>query len=572
MSASRPSEASPAAAATGRCSPWWLLCAAIVPAALLAVGATLAEAARLSLLARLLYFAPPAALLLAAVAGARSWRRDPPSLRQLAPGLLSAIALVVVVVTVSPPAMRVQFDETSLVSVSQSMHTQRLAVMTTGALPFDGERVPIENTVDKRPPLFAFLVSLLHDLTGERIENAFVANAVLLGLGLWLVFAAVRARLGLLAGFAAQVLLVAVPLTDVVATSAGFELLATVLLTAVVLAALGFVRRPDAVHAQWLLALGGLLAQARYESLPALLVLLLLAWSGARRRFQLTRGTLWMVLAQTALLAAVIAQLLHARDPNFYPEAAGQPLVALSHLVDHLPPFVLAWFAPALANPLPGVLACVGALGVAARVVRRRLSFDDALVAAPVAVVTGIALLWFFGDVREPAALRLFLPAAWLTALLPLTLLSPGQRHASAVLLVASLLLAGLRLADVAHGAAFPRLRNAELATAMERVAAAVERDGADRGRVLWVATTAQHLIVHGHAALSPLAFTQRADIVQAGLQNGQVRTVYVLETPLDAQFAPAFGDPQRVLRATASDVVRRVDEPRLVVHRLRLR
>lgn len=556
----------PDAPGVRRCPAWWFAAALVPPIGLLLAGAPLAW------LARLLYLAPPISLLIALVAGVRAWRAGALPLRALLPGLPTAIGLVLVAVAISPPAMRMQFDETSLLSVSQNMHTQRLAVMTTGALPFDGELVPVENTVDKRPPLFAFLVSVLHDLTGARLGNAFAVNALLLGLGLLLVFALVRPRLGTTAAITGQVLVIAVPLVVVVATSAGFELLATVLLLAVVLAANGFVQRPDAARAHWLLALSGLLAQARYESLPAGALVLALAWWGTRRRFVPTRGTVVLALVQGCLLAAGIAQLVHARDPDFYPEAAGAPLVSLGHLVEHLPPFVAALFAPSLGNPLPGVLAWFGTAGLGLWLVRRRATFGALLLAAPVVLVTLLALLWFFGDVRRPAALRLFLPATVACALLPLLLLPTGRRAAAAsgLLLAAALALAGSRLVEVARGSAFPRLPNAELADAMAHAAAAV--DGADRSHALWIATTAQHLIVHGHAALSPEAFARRASEVQRSVQSGQVRAVYVLETPLDAAFAPAFGSPQQILRTAPSDVVHRTDAPPLVVHRLRLR
>ena len=161
------------------------------------------------------------------------------------PGAALALAAVVTVVIVSPPQMRVQFDETCLLGVSQNMHLHGKALMTYCAVPYDGEPFPLYNLVDKRPTLFAFLCSVVHDVSGYRVGNAFVVNAALLWLGLFGVFVAVRARLGLVAGLAAPLWLLAVPLTSVVATSAGFELLAVVTLALATIAALGFVAQPD---------------------------------------------------------------------------------------------------------------------------------------------------------------------------------------------------------------------------------------------------------------------------------------------------------------------------------------
>ncbi|MBL8729450.1 MAG: glycosyltransferase family 39 protein [Planctomycetes bacterium] len=570
-----PPAAAPAPSRRG--SPWWLLGGLAGPLVLFAVDAGLGAAERLTLLARLLYWAPAVALGVAAGAGIGWWRQANAPGRALLrswPGALAAVVLVAVVFTVAPPTLRVQFDETSLASVAQNMHAQRAALMTTGAVPFDGELVRLENTVDKRPPLFAFLVGLVHDVRGDRVGNAFVVNAALLGLGLVLVFAAVRARLGLVAGFAAQLLLVSVPLTGLVASSGGFELLATVLFAAVLLAALAFVRQPDGTRAFVLLALGGLFAQARYESLPAFALVVLLVLVAVRRRFVPGRGTIAVAVLQGWLLAPILGLAVYARRPDFYPEAAGAPLLAVRHLAAHAPAFGSHWFDPALANPLPGQVAIVAALAWLLRLARRRATFADALVVAPVAAVTLVALLWFYGDVREPTALRLFLPAAWLSALGPVVLLTPESGRAPRwLLLVAALVLAGLRLGELARGTTFPRLPNAELAAAIERTVAAVPGTDDDRRHTLWVAVTAQHLILRGHAALPPRSFLARLQEVGDYAQRGHIRIVYVLTTPLDAAFAGGFGDPQQVLGICRSDVVQRSDgEQPITVHRLQLR
>lgn len=536
----------------------------------------------LSLLATLLYWAVPPVLVLASGTWWLRWRASPAPLRALValwPGLLSAFALVAIVFTLSPPTLRVQFDETSLVGASQTMHEQRQALMTTGAVPFEGQVMGLERTVDKRPPLFAFLVSAVHDLTGERIANAFVVNAALLALGLLLVFAAVRVRLGLPAALAAQLLVVSVPLTAITATSAGFELLATVLFLGVVLAALDFVLRPDRLRALVLLATGGVFAQARYESLPALLLVLALAWWIARRSFRIDARVVAMVAVQLVLAVPVVLLLDYARSPKFYPEAGGEPLLAAQHVAAHLGPFLVHWLLPSLANPLPGLLAWAALAAVVARFVRRRVRATDPVPTLPVAAVTALALLWFYGDVHEPTALRLFLPAAWLSALLPLAAWStPLARRAGWLLLAAALLFAGLRLREVARGATFPSLAIAEQTAALDRaldgaLATSLAANGADPAHTLWVTTLAQHLVLHGRAALAPSSFAARAGDIQQLVGDGHVRAILVVETSLDAVLAGGFGDPRDVLRATRSEVVATVpgDRP-ITVHRVLLR
>ncbi|MEC8651893.1 MAG: hypothetical protein VXY92_04960, partial [Planctomycetota bacterium] len=462
---------------------------------------------------------------------------------------------------------RVQFDETSLLGVSQNMHLHGRAVMTTGAIPFEGQPFPLENMVDKRPTLFAYLCSLVHGVAGYRVENAFVVNAALLWLGLFSVFAAVRARLGLAAGLAAPLWLVAVPLTSVVATSAGFELLATVTLALATIAALGFVARPDEPRFAALLGCGALFAQSRYESLPAAVLLGLLAAFAARGRFVMTTRCRWALAAVPTLVAPLVLLADHARDPNFTPEAAGRALVSFANFADHVTPFLSALFSPSPDNAMPGIVAIVGVLSLGMRVRAGQASKGDLLVAAPAAAITLLVLAWFYSDAGDPTALRLFLPVAWLCALAPLALARALTRRGALLTLGLAVALAGLRIRDVALGRAFPTLDMAALTTALDGV---VARLPGDPGRTLWVGAAAQHLIVKGHAAVSVRTFQRLGARVSQLQRQGDLGALYLVETPIDRDMEPAFGAPRELLQRYPSEVVERVGgKMPVTVHRL---
>lgn len=540
------------------------------PAAVLAIWWPRGPDARTALLGTLLYGAMPVVLLLAAAAAVWRFRhrdRQRSWWRQAWPGALLAAAATAAVVAAVPAELRVQFDETNLVGCAHNMHALRTAVVTTGAVPYDGVPFPLENVVDKRPPLFPFLVSLLHELRGSRPGHAFAVNAALLAAALFGAFAAVRPRLGLPAACAAPLLLLAVPLSTIVATSAGFDLLAAVLFALVLLAALDFTRVPDPPRAVALLAAGMLFAQARYESLAALVVVLALAAWQVRGRFRPDWRCALALAACPGLLLPVGLLLLHARNPDFYPEAAGAPLLGLGHLVAHLPPLLAGWVAPAPANPLPGVLAWLALPAWVAWLAARTAGAATWLVAAPVLAVTALTLAWFYGDVREVTALRLFLPFAWLTALSPLLLAARFGRGAALGLLAFAAPVALWRTAAVARGEAFPPHAITQLSAALDR---ALPTLGVDPRTTLWVSTIAQHLVVLGHAAVSPRTFQRRGADLQQLVARGDLRTVLVLTTPQDRFLAGGFGDPAEVLAAHGSDVVARVDgEQPLLVHRL---
>jgi len=312
-----------------------------------------------------------------------------------------------------------------------------------------------------------------------------------------------------------------------------------------------------------------LLAQARYESVLALAMLALLAVACVRRRYRpsLAAGTLLALCP--VLLTPLFLLMQHAQNPNFTPEAAGQSLVSVAHFADHLWPFVTTFFGASRGNALPGWVAIVAVVVWLRRLLRREASHVDVFAVVPIAL-TVVVLAWFYGDVSEPTALRLFLPLAW-ACLLPLlaqpTLARGAARPAGIGLLLAALLLCAIRLPGLASGVAFPELRIATLTRELDRL---IERVGGDRATTLWVGVAAQHLVVKGHAAVSVRTFERLGGSIGAMQQSGDVRRVYLVETPLDRDMASAFGSPRELLARIPSKVVERVggDMP-ITLHQL---
>lgn len=549
-----------------------LVAVATVPPALLVMWWTSATDGRLLGLGRLLYWLMPLTFGFAGVCFVWRWRVRESSvavrLREWWPGIVLAIVATLLVFWISPPQMRVQFDETCLVGTSQNMHMQRLAVMTTGSVPSAGEIVLLENMVDKRPTLFAFLVSVAHDLTGYRLENAFAVNGLLLALGLFVLFAATRARLGIWAGLSAPLLVLSVPLTVIVATSAGFELLATVLLLLATVAALAFVDKPSDGRLAAFVGVGVLLAQARYESILAVAMLSMLAAACVWRRYRPSLRVGVLLALCPTLVTPLFLLMQHAQNPNFTPEAGGLALLSLAHFVDHVPPFLTAWFGASIGSALPGWLAILAVFLWLRRIVLRQASHVDLFAVVPLAL-TMLVLAWFYGDVREPTALRLFLPLAWaslIPLLLPQVSARPGKL-AGMALLVAAIALCAIRLPYVASGDAFPELRIATLTRELDHL---MDRVPGDRATTLWVGVPAQHLVVKGHAAVSVRTFERLGSRIGDMQRRGDLLKVYLIETPLDADMAPAFGSPRDLLARIPSTVVERVggDMP-ITVHRL---
>jgi hypothetical protein len=90
---------------------------------------------------------------------------------------------------------KVVADEVVLGSTAMQMHFERQAAVIVRGYDYAGNFTPLNVYVDKRPLVFPFLLSLVHDLTGYRVANVFVLNG-LLSLALTALFYLLGCRLG----------------------------------------------------------------------------------------------------------------------------------------------------------------------------------------------------------------------------------------------------------------------------------------------------------------------------------------------------------------------------------------
>ncbi len=161
---------------------------------------------------------------------------------------------------------KIVMDEVMLVGTSLSMHLSRNVVTPIRGSDIQGAFVVIEGIMDKRQLFFPFLVSLLHDLTGYRAENAFVLNAILTFIFLGMVNTLGRKLAGRMAGWLGVALFAGLPLMAQNATGGGFELLNLVMILSTLLLGARFVERRDGDSFTAFCYSAMLLTQVRYES------------------------------------------------------------------------------------------------------------------------------------------------------------------------------------------------------------------------------------------------------------------------------------------------------------------
>jgi hypothetical protein len=334
---------------------------------------------------------------------------------------IGTAALTLLAVLTAPYLYKVLYDEVVVQGTATTLHWHREVGSIGRAYAFDGALQILEPYLDKRPYLFPFLVSLLHDFTGWREANAFALNTALLPVVLLLAYAGGRALAGHRAGLVALVSLGAYSLVLLNATGAGLEMLNLALVLGLVLSGAAYLERPDEPRLDLLVLTSILLANTRYESsiyVGSALLILLAGWARAGRPI-----LSWGALVGPLLL---IPYALHNRylaaTPALWELREGfKQRFSLDYLAVNIG-FARTFFfnlGPSIANsPWLTFAGAATLFGLAVMAWRRHLRWCELsapvqallAVACGVGVNLGLLLAYYWGDLSDPIVSRLALP------------------------------------------------------------------------------------------------------------------------------------------------------------------
>ena len=194
------------------------------------------------------------------------------------------IAGLMLIACVSVPySYKVLNDELVLQTTAYNQHFHREVGALVKAYEVGGQFKPVTSYLDKRPFFYAYTVALAHDLTGYRIENAFVLNTGLMVVALALLYLIAMQ----LAGRRAAVVAVAFFGTSALlahnANGAGMELLNVVMLLMVTGLGIYYLKDPEEDRLAALVLGCVLFAQTRYESALFVVPVALIVLEGWRR-------------------------------------------------------------------------------------------------------------------------------------------------------------------------------------------------------------------------------------------------------------------------------------------------
>lgn len=203
---------------------------------------------------------------------------------------------------------KIHMDELVLASTAKGLHQEREIFTHTYGRWRQNTFDPLEGYVDKRPWLYPFAVSIVHDLSGYRPANPYAVNAILGAAFIGVTAVLGRALAGLQGAALMPLLWLSVPLLAQNATGSGMDMIHLFLLAVVMLLSLLYLRRLDAPSEGLLSLMAVLLAHARYEAplfLVPVAIVIVLGWFRAGH----------VILSAGTILAAplLIARLLHQK-------------------------------------------------------------------------------------------------------------------------------------------------------------------------------------------------------------------------------------------------------------------
>ncbi len=434
-------------------------------------------------------------------------------------------------------------DEILLAGTSQNMHLGRDVGYGVRATDVRGPFELLQSALDKRPLLYPFLVSVLHDWTGYRPANAFWLNAGV-GVAFLCLLHGFAAKIGrhLWAGHVAVLLVGGIPLIALQASGGGFELLNLALLTGWMWLGMLYLEKPDTVRQDAFVLTAVLLACTRYESLLYLVptaLLVGLAW-WRKRAAQITPVT---VLAPVLLLPTLWLQQAFEIDAGNWQLhlRAADTVFDFKYLADNLGHAVAHFLSTDGYQPNSPVFGLLGLLALPLfllwslriwRTPRQADSADTALAWLCLGLWGGTALLmlYFWGQFDDPVIHRLSLPTQLLLLVAVIVVLGrvipqrPWLWKAAALVAVATLL--GWSLPVMAKNA-YGRMYTPGLAFAWRDQ---FLRQIADR-QVLVIDRDAQFWITQKIAATPVTQAELRKEGIAFHLRNRSFSEIYVFQS-----------------------------------------
>jgi Dolichyl-phosphate-mannose-protein mannosyltransferase len=341
---------------------------------------------------------------------ARAW------VRENWPGLLVAFGVTVIAGFAVHPALRMLSDEANLVGTSKNFFASKTATFTISGKNYYDSYWDIDVVIDRRPPLFPFLVSLVHAVRGYSYENVFLLNLLVLPLFILVAYRLAKSLGGETFAIVAALFMAVHPTTLLSVRSGGFDFITVVFALLVLKSFLDFSRDSSPVKLAILWMNLCMFAEIRYETalfLPPVLCVLLLFKMVSWRT--LRPYAFVYALTPAYLLPRIWQSVLRGNIPEQEP---GAVTFSLENFVNNAAEYFKPIFSPLSYPAHSGVVIALGIVGgaqwlrwLSGRVRRRDWSAPElrfaVLLVAWLTLQAIITFTYVWGRAQYPSAARL---------------------------------------------------------------------------------------------------------------------------------------------------------------------
>lgn len=321
--------------------------------------------------------------------------------------LLLLILGAIILTTSIPFELRVLADESNLISTSRSLFDQKVFQNSVSGKYYYDNYHSTHTAVPIRPPLFAFLLSIVHSILGYAPENAGWLN-----LGFWLGLVYIiyintyKKTTGSLALCVIPIML-SIPILSLSTRSGGFDLLSVFLLV-VIFHIVRIIDDKPTEQLLWILWSTLLLfIHTRYENITILaFVVPYLMYKHRIHEHRLI--DIWV----SAGLFFLIPKWFQMRFSSGNYENESQALLSISNLYTHAGSFVESMFDTSLQLPynnLLNILGCIGCGMILWDILQKRIKMRNGFEILCAGFLTCIFLAHFLGDPQNQTSLRFFL-------------------------------------------------------------------------------------------------------------------------------------------------------------------
>jgi hypothetical protein len=468
--------------------------------------------------------------------GRDEWKRV---LRFHAAGVAVAAGVALLFQIHEPHRAKILYDEDLLCGTAYQMHFEREADYPARLHYFNGRLEVVNTGVDKRPVMFPFVLSTVHDIAGYRPSNVFYLNGVLMFAFLAMLYFWTEPLAGRMGAAVVVLLAGTVPLFAQNATGAGFELLNMTLIVAFAMAVRAYLEKEGTDGLGLFIATALFLATTRYESplfLFALAAVVLVKWIREKR----VTLTWFAALSPLFLASALVSFRVTKSDSGFFQTRYSGSFFSLDYFPNNLSHDLFYLFSPptfvssnSLILSIVGIFAAIVLLVNFTGRLTRHEKWDSASIAAfatwgAVLVVTFITLIDNWGQWDDPMVSRYampFLATLLLSVGVAWRVLFKERKVTIHVMLAVSVWLVLVSIPQFARHQATDRLGAGTEARFF--------RDWANRNatiRDLFVDESGVGLMLEGHPAISTGLANKAPWKLQAMLDSGNYDHVYICE------------------------------------------